>query len=156
MAVAYPSTLPTALRASKSRTQAAPFQATPPGSGKLYVQRSGADNPVVWNLQFRFTTAQAAVFMAWFVTDIQRGLLPFEMPIRTEFGTITHTCRFMPGGLLDCREDGETFTYSATVMARAQVIPSGYAEAAELILGLKDWKLWAELLDETITEAMPQ
>lgn len=156
MAVPYPSGLPTALRASKRRSQAAPFRATPPAAGKLYVQRSGADTPVVWSLEFRFSRAQALAFREWFETDLQRGILAFDFPIRTEFGVVVHTCRFSPYGLLSCREDGETFTYSATVLARAQVIPAGYLDAAELIFGLPGWATWAALLDETVTEALPE
>ena len=143
------------MRAGKRRSQAAAFSATPPG-GKLYVQRVGTDNPVVWSVQFRFARADAATFIEWFNTDIQGGLADFTLPIRTEFGAVTYTCRFRPEGLLDCREDGETFTYTATIMARAQVLPDGYADAAEMIIGLPDWRLWADLLDQTITEAMPE
>ncbi len=154
MTVAYPSTLPTALRA-KSRSQAAPFRATPPGQGKLYVQPSGEDNPVAWRLEFRFTRAQAAAFVDWFETDLERGVQAFAMPIRTEFGTIPHTCRFAPQGLLDCREEGETFTYSATIMARAQVIPQGYIDAADTIIGLPHWYRWAGLIDQALTQEIP-
>jgi hypothetical protein len=90
MTVAYPPNLPTILTASKSRAQGASFAATPPGAGKLYVQRSGFDVPVLWNVQFRFTQAEAQQFKAWFETDIQRGLLGFTLSIKTEFGLIPH------------------------------------------------------------------
>ena len=156
MAVAYPASLPTAQRASKRRAQAAPFRASNPAAGKLYVQRSGADNPVVWDVEFRFTRPQAQVFREWFEDDLERGALDFDLPLRTEFGAVTHTCRFAPEGLLVCHEEGEVVTYSAVVMARAFVTPPGYLEAVDLIIGLPHWHLWAALLDETVTEALPE
>lgn len=147
MTIAYPASLPLALSASKSRSQAASFTATDPGAGKLYVQPSGQDTPVVWSMQFRFTPAEAAQFVAWCVTDAQRGLLPFTLPIKTEFGLIEHTCRFLPDGLLDCSEEGQSWLYSAKVVARAQVIPQGALDMADFIIALENWSAWAEVLD---------
>lgn len=153
---AYPSELPAVLRASKSRSQKAPFQATPPGAGKLYVQRTGADNPVKWDIEFRFTPAEAVTFQDWFWSDLEGGVLPFTLPIRTEFGVITHTCRFLPDNLLTTRQEGECFTYSASIIARAQAIPAGFLEGAEMIIGLPNWKLWAAMLDQAVTEELPE
>lgn len=147
MTVAYPASLPLALSASKSRTQAAPFTATDPQAGMLYVQASGRDAPVVWSVQFRLTPLEAVRFMSWCADDTQRGLLPFTLPIKTEFGLIAHTCRFLPDGLLDCKEDGQGWLYSAKVIARAQIIPQGALDAASLILALENWGAWAEVLD---------
>jgi hypothetical protein len=79
----------------------------------------------------------------------------FTMPIRTEFGTLTHTCRFLPDSLMDTSESGETFGYRATIMARAEVIPSDYMAASDLIVALPDWINWAGLLDRTATAEMP-
>jgi hypothetical protein len=156
MPVAYPSGLPLVLRASKRRSQAAPFVATDPRAGALQTEASGPDTPVVWRVEFRFSSsASAATFRAWFEDDLQRGLLPFTMPIRTEFGLVTHTCRFSPEGLLDARHVGGVWTYSAEIMARAQVIPDAYREAADMIVGLPGWDAWAEFLDRAIAE-MPE
>ncbi len=77
------------------------------------------------------------------------------MPILTEFGLLDHTCRFLPDGLLNMSEDGEVITYSATIMARAEVIPDAYADSAYLIAGLPDWTSWAEYLDQAMTVEMP-
>jgi hypothetical protein len=154
MTIAYPSNLPTILSASKGRAQGASFAATAPGAGKLYVQRSGFDVPVLWNVQFRFTQAQAQQFKAWFETDIQRGLLDFTMPIRTEFGMVEHMCRFLPDGLGDCREDGQSWSYSAKIIARARAIPQGYLVAMDLIIALHNWDEWMEVLDIALTETM--
>ena len=154
MTVAYPSNLPTILKASKSRAQGASFAATAPGAGKLYVQRSGFDIPVLWNVQFRFTQAEAVQFRTWFETDIQRGLLDFTIPICTEFGLLEHTCRFLPDGLGDCREDGQSWSYSAKIIARARAIPQGYLDAMDLIIALHNWDEWMEVLDIALTETM--
>lgn len=154
MTIAYPSSLSTILRASKSRAQGASFATSAPGAGKLYVQRSGFDVPVLWNVQFRFTRAEAQQFKAWFETDIQRGVLSFTLPIKTEFGLITHTCRFLPDGLLDCKEDGQSWLYSAKILARMQAIPQGVLDMADFIIALNDWRAWAEVLDIAFTETL--
>lgn len=152
----FPFALRTILRTSKSRSQPAAFSMSEPRRGYGYVQATGTDTPVFWDAEFRFTRQEAARFQLWFAIDLARGVNDFTLPIRTEFGLVTHTCRFLPDSLLDTREEGATFTYSATIMARAQVIPQGYLDAADLVIGLPNWELWAQLLDETVTQALPQ
>lgn len=156
MPAAYPLGLSTILRASKSRSQPAAFSLREPRRGYGYAQETGTDVPVFWDVEFRFSRSDAVRFQLWFVATVRRGVDEFTMPIRTEFGLIEHVCRFMPESLLPCREDGETFGYTSTIMARAQVIPPAYLEAAEVIAGLPDWEAWTGLLDEAMTSAMPE
>ena len=124
MPVAYPFALRTVIRAPKSRSQPAVFAASEPRRGFSYFQAIGTDTPVVWDVTFRFDKCDAVNFMMWFTQDLQRGLLDFDLPIKTEFGLLTHTCRFLPDGLLDTRETGEVWEYSARITARAQIIPA--------------------------------
>lgn len=152
----YPLHLRTILRSSKSRSQPAAFSIAQPRRGYAYVQAIGTDTPVFWDVSFRFTTDEALIFQVWVNHIINRGIDEFTMPIRTEFGVIEHVCRFLPDELLPAKEDGETWTYSATIMARAQVIPTGYAEAAGLIVSLPNWRDWAGLLDRTVNVALPE
>lgn len=156
MPVAYPANLRLPLRASKSRSQPASFRMAEPRRGYGYAQATGTDTPVFWDVQFRFTRVEAVRFQLWFLGALDGGVSEFTMPIRTEFGPQIHTCRFLPDALLDTREEGETFIYGATIMARTQVLPEGFVEAAELILAMPDWEGWAELLDQTVTEALPE
>lgn len=153
---AYPLDLRTIIRASKSRSQPAAFRMTEPRRGYGYVQGSGTDTPVFWDVEFRFTRPEAIRFQIWFAVPLARGVNDFTLPIRTEFGLVTHTCRFLPDGLLDTSEEGESFVYRARIMARAQVIPAGFLDAADLIVGIPGWELWSELLDQTVTEALPE
>lgn len=152
---AYPFGLSTILRAGKSRSQPASFRIAEPRRGYGYAQAIGTDTPVFWDVQFRFNPADAVRFRLWFVTVTARGLSQFTMPIRTEFGTVTHTCQFLDGNLLDTTEEGESFTYTAQIMARAEVIPAAYTDAADMIIGLPRWDVWAEFLDRAIA-AMPE
>ena len=122
--VAYPFALATILRTGKSRRQPAAFAMHEPRRGYGYAEATGTDTPVFWDVTFRFDTCDARRFMMWFVEELERGVLEFTLPIRTEFGNLDHTCRFLPDGLLDCTEDGGLWTYRATIMARAQVIPA--------------------------------
>lgn len=155
MAEAYPFQMRTVLRASKSRSQPAAFSISEPRRGYAYAQASGTDVPVLWDVEFRFTKAESMVFQLWFTQLINRGVDEFTLPIRTEFGVLTHTCRFLANNLLPASEVGELFGYKATIMARAQLFPDGYVEAAALIVGLPDWTTWASLLDIAVTVEMP-
>lgn len=152
---AYPPSLRAALRASKSRMQPAAFRVSEPRRGFAYAQATGTDTPVMWDVQFRFTTPEAIQFQLWFVRVLQRGVREFTMPIGTEFGLLEHTCRFLPDGLLDHTEEGGLHTYSAKILARAQLIPQEFGDAGELIAGLPGWDEWAVLLDSSMA-AMPQ
>jgi len=155
MPAAYPFQLRTILSASKSRSQPAAFRMAEPRRGYGYAQATGTDTPVFWDVAFRFTASEAVAFQLWFTQTIRRGLDEFTLPIRTEFGLVTHTCRFLPDSLLDATEDGQTWGYQAKIMARAQVIPADYLAAQGLILQLPDWPQWADLLDQAVTSELP-
>ena len=155
MTTGYPFQLATILQASKSRSQPAAFAMREPRRGYGYAQAIGTDVPVFWDVEFRFTRADAVRFQLWFKVLIRGGLDEFTLPIKTEFGLIEHVCRFLPDSLLPCREAGETWGYTATIMARAQVVPANYLEAAELIAGLPNWESWLAALDEAMTAEMP-
>ena len=155
MPVPFPLHLRTILSSSKSRSQPAAFRMSEPRRGYGYVQSVGTDTPVFWDVSFRFTQTEAVAFQLWFTRTIRRGLDEFTLPIRTEFGLVTHTCRFLPDGLMDTTEDGQSWVYQARIMARAQVIPAGYLDSAGLIVALPDWGAWAGLLDSTVTSEMP-
>lgn len=132
--VYYPSQLPAPLRAGKQRRQAPSFRVTDSYRGRAYAQPIGTDTPVFWDLTFRFTQAQAQLFIFWFEYSIERGAAPFVMRIRTEFGLVLHELQFLPDGLLDMSEDGPLFTYQAKVMARKAVIPQEYENLKDSIL----------------------
>ena len=144
------------LRATKSRSQAAAFTIAEPRRGYGYAQAVGTDVPVFWDCEFRFTPSEAIAFQLWFRTVVLLGVLEFTMPILTEFGLVEHVCRFLPDGLADATEQAGIYTYKAKIMARAQVIPDGYIEAADLIIGLPDWPRWLNPLDQAINVEMPE
>ncbi len=120
MAIAYPSHLPTFLRAQKVRKQGAVFSIAEPQRGYGYVQETGTDMPVIWDVTWRFRRTQAIQFQLWFRVLLNNGADPFTIQIDTENGLVTHTCQFMPDGLLPTQDaSGEVWTYSATIQARA-------------------------------------
>jgi hypothetical protein len=123
MPVAYPTGLRQPLRASRSRRQPAAFEWTQPRRGLGYAQPIGSGVPVLWDVQWRLTQDEAATFLRWFTEDLDRGLLEFEMPIRTEFGLSNYACQFLPDALLTAREEGALWTYTATIHARELVVP---------------------------------
>lgn len=155
MPAAYPVSLKTVLRA-KSRSQPPAFDMHEPRRGYAYVREIGTDVPTFWDVAFRFTRADAMIFRLWFTQTLRGGVEEFTMPILTEFGLVEHTCRFLPDGLMPTRETGETVEYSATIMARAEVIPPEYVAAADLIVYLPRWEAYAELLDIAMTATMPE
>lgn len=154
MPVAYPLNLRT-VQAAKSRSQPAPFSLREPRRGMGYVQRTGTDTPVFWDVQFVLSATDAVRWQLWFTQDLARGALPFTMALRTEFGLLDHVCQFLPDGLGDCTEQGGIYTYSAKIMARAQIIPAAYLTARPFIDSLPDWGSWAVLLDRAIA-ALPE
>ena len=155
MPAAYPLHIRTILRTQNSRTQPAAFRMAEPRRGYGYAQATGTDVPVFWDVAFRFTQDEAVAFQLWVRVILNRGVDEFTLPIRTEFGVLTHTCRFLPDSLLPADEQGGTWGYRATIMARAQVVPDGYDAAAELITTLPRWREWAEMLDLGVTQEMP-
>lgn len=156
MTAAYPSHLPTFLKASKSRTQPATFRMIEPRRGYAYSQEIGTDTPVFWDVTWRFTRAQAMQFQLWFRITIRRGVDEFTVPIDTEFGLVTHTCRFLSDSLLPAQDTGEVWTYTATIMARALAIPDAYTGAADIIVTLGgDWESFAGYLDQAMTAEVP-
>jgi len=122
-----------------------------PRRGYAYAQAIGTDMPVFWEVQFRFTQAEAMRFHLWIKHSLQGGILEFILPIQTEFGLLDHTCRFLPDGLGDCVEDGGMYTYGAQIMARALAIPQGYIDASEIIVAMPDWNEWMIPLDTAIS-----
>lgn len=154
--IAYPATLPLLQRASKSRTQPAAFSIAEPRRGYGYAQATGTDTPVFWDGQFKFTNDQAVAFQLWFTSGLRRGLLEFTMPIRTEFGLLDHICRFLPDGLGDATEDSGLWSFPVKLMARRQLIPQGFIDAQDLIVGLPAWGMWADYLDRTVNVALPE
>lgn len=118
LATDWPEGLPTFLRASKRRRQDARFRASDHLAGYAHFEPSGTDLAVTWDIELRLTPSQAALFMVWFVEVLDRGVLPFTAPVRTEYGMIVHELKFLPGNLLDCSESGESFSFRASVAAR--------------------------------------
>lgn len=114
----FPGHLRGAIRARKSRSQPPRFRWAQPRRGMGYAEVVNTAAPVFWDVTFLFTTAEAQHFQLWFTQDIGRGEDEFTMPIRTEFGLLTHTCQFLPDSLLQTGEVGGLWEYSATIMAR--------------------------------------
>jgi hypothetical protein len=150
----YPLGLRSILSASKSRSQPAPFQLAQPRRGYAYAQAIGTDTPVFWDVSFLFGEQDSIRFSLWLKYTLKGGLLEFTMPLRTEFGYLDHVCRFMPEGLGDCTHADGFFSYKAKIMARSQVVPQAYQDAADLIVTLPDWADYGSLLDQAI-HALP-
>lgn len=156
MTEAYPLGLRTILSAQKSRKQPASFTVSEPRRGYAYVQEIGTDTPVFWSISLAFTKSDAIRFQLWFKHSINRGVDEFTLPIKTEFGLIEHVCRFLPDGLLDCGEQGGLWAYSASIMARAQVVPDEFDDAASIIIALPDWEDYASWLDVAMADEWPE
>lgn len=157
MPEAYPFTIPSLLRAGKSRSQPAMFSQADPRRGPGYKQAVGTDVPVMWNVTFLFDPDEAIAFQLWGTQKLNNWQDEFTMPIRTEFGgDIEHVCSFLPDSLLPANEEGPLFRYTATIMARAQIIPDAFKDAADLIIGLPKWRSYAEYLDVAVNDAMPE
>lgn len=65
MAIAYPSWLPLAQRASKNMTTQTPFRSDQPAVGAPIFQKLTTDVAVTWSLTWIFTLEQERAFMQW-------------------------------------------------------------------------------------------
>lgn len=65
MAIAYPSWLPLAQRASKNMTTQTPFRSDRPAVGAPIFQKLTTDVAVTWSLTWVFTLEQDRAFMQW-------------------------------------------------------------------------------------------
>jgi len=156
--IAYPFGMPTFNYASKSRTQPAQFTESSPRRGPAYTQKIGSDMPVFWDVNFTFSQEDAQRFQLWVLLPqfLDNGINEFTLPIRTEFGMVDHTCRFLSSGFLDAKQESQTvFTYKATIMARKLVVPDEYKDNGDYIVTLPDWREYASLLDIAINEKWP-
>lgn len=151
----YPLGLRTIVQASKSRSQPAAFRVTEPRRGYAYTQEIGTDTPVLWDIGFAFTQAEAVRFQLWFKHSINRGVDEFTLPIRTEFGEVEYVVRFLADSLLDTGEQGGCWTYKARLLARSQIIPDGWDDAASIIIADPAWEQSASFLDLAISENWP-
>lgn len=156
--IAYPVGLPTFLFAGKSRNQPAQFTESNPRRGPSYTQKIGSDMPVFWDVTFRFNEDDAQRFQLWVKLSqyLDNGINEFILPIKTEFGLVDHTCRFLSTSFLDTKQDSQTsFTYNATIMARKLVVPQSYLDNGDYIVTLPDWKTYASLLDVAVNQEWP-
>lgn len=152
----YPFGLRTILQAQKSRSQPASFRISEPRRGYAYMQEIGTDMPVFWSVVFCFTVSEAIRFKLWFKHSINNGLDEFTMPIRTEYGLIDHVCRFLPDGLLDPTEQGGLWMYKATILARAEIVPTEYDDAADIIIANPNWEELGSWLDIAMVIEWPE
>ncbi len=150
-----PAPYPTGLRrplASKSRSQPAAFAVREPRRGMGYMQQTGTDVPVFWDLQWTLSERDAQRLQLWFRVVLQRGVVPFTLALATEFGDVEHQLQFLSVNLLPHGSQAGVHTYSATVMARKLVVPTAYEAAGALIAMLNDWQTWAALLDQAVAK----
>lgn len=144
-AIPYPFGLSSVLM-TKTRTQGASFQQYQPRSGAAYTKHNSVDNPVFFNVTFRFRQVDAQRFWAWFSGPLQQGRLPFTIPLRTEFGLATQDVRFYATAgdtLLDHSQEGGIHTYTATIFASEIVNPPGVDDNLEYVAS-PFWPLTSE------------
>ena len=126
-AIPYPLGLNSVLM-TKARTQGASFQQYQPRSGASYTKFTSTDNPVFFNVTFRFRQVDAQRFWAWFSGPLQQGRLPFTIPMRTEFGLANQEVRFYAAQgdtILDHSQEGSVHTYTGTIFADKIIYPDG-------------------------------
>ena len=134
-AIPYPLGLNSVLM-TKARTQGASFLIYEPRSGSGYVKNTSADNPVFFNVTFRFRQVDAQRFFAWVKGPLQEGRLPFTVPMRTEFGLANQEVRFYAAQgdtILDHSQEGGVHTYTATIFAIAIVNPPGIDDNLDFV-----------------------
>ena len=149
-AIPYPLGLNSVLM-TKTRTQGASFMQYQPRSGTAYTKHTSADNPVFFNVTFRFRQGDAQRFTGWFKGALQEGRLPFTVPMRTEFGLANQEVRFYAAQgdtILDHSQEGSVHTYTGTVFASSLAYPAGVEDNWEIISS-EFWQ-YASILDTAL------
>lgn len=124
MPIQYPSYLRAPMMADYRRTQTPQFREQDAESGPPIRERTTFDTPTTWNVTFLVERGQERLFRGFVEIDLDNGLKPFELPIRTEAGMVMQEVWFTRSGMPQLsRLDGEIFVYSAQVIARKELNP---------------------------------
>lgn len=121
--IKYPKILRPILEAGFSRRQEAGFTYSDSRSGKIYTKKIAQNQPTFINVTFKFNSQEAVMFQSWYQHTLKMGLLPFMMPLMTEWGEFDYECQFVPDSLLPASKQGYIWTYTAEIMIRDYGIP---------------------------------
>lgn len=113
----YPSTLRPPLTAGFNRNMPAPWKATVPTTGTMYIEKLNNQKRAFFNCTFRFTESEQVIFRAWYRDTLNSGELPFHIKLDCESGFTEQLCYFTEDGTPEVTSyDGNGIvTYSARI-----------------------------------------
>lgn len=114
----YPLPQKTVQLSSYSRQQNASFTTVETRSGKMYFKKMPQNQPITRNISFLLTDYEAQIFYDWFHNILQKGFLPFDIKLATEWDVSqTLRCRFLPDSLLNANRPNHLhWNYTATIL----------------------------------------
>ena len=114
----YPLPQKTVQLSSYSRQQNASFTTVETRSGKMYFKKMPQNQPITRNISFLLTAYEAQIFYDWFHNILQKGFLPFDIKLATEWDVSqTLRCRFLPDSLLNANRPNHLhWNYTATIL----------------------------------------
>lgn len=126
----FPVSLPSPTRAGYGIAPVPRVRRTAFELGNLRARRQSAAAPWRVDVRWRFTTAQQAVFDAWFTNDIAHGADEFYIDLANGLGMGTVTARFAAAPAITLRGP-QTWDVSATLrVGELPVMAADYLEAA--------------------------
>jgi len=115
----YPSMLRKPLVRGYSRNTKEGFFQSPLGQGSIRNQVQTKDTPSLITVEFAHHSGFKRLFWQWWKEELDYGMKPFDIALKTESGLITQTVRFTPQGQPQLRrKEGDVFFYSATLQVR--------------------------------------
>lgn len=152
----FPVGLPCGLRAGYALRAVSPLVRTQMVTGRAKQRRAFTDVPVMADVEWIFSSAEARVFEAWFRDAIRDGADWFNVPLRTPMDDTAH-----PGlGIYECRfadiysgprpTGKSAWLYSGRLeISRRPLLPRGW--------GLfPDYALHADIIDSAINSHWPE
>lgn len=114
----YPLPQKTVQLSSYSRQQNASFTTVETRSGKMYFKKMPQNQLITRNISFLLTAYEAQIFYDWFHNILQKGFLPFDIKLATEWDVSqTLRCRFLPDSLLNTNRPNHLhWNYTATIL----------------------------------------
>lgn len=91
----WPKQLPCGLRAGYSLSTADPVRRTEMENGRFRARRVFKDVPTTASISWLMTSKQAQIFELFHDSDLNGGVLPFDIPLLTPLGMEYHTVRFV-------------------------------------------------------------
>lgn len=154
MAIAYPSWLPLAQRASKNMTTQTPFRSDQPAVGAPIFQKLTTDVAVTWSLTWVLTLRQERAFMQWLRSPsyLNKCNEWFTMDIDLGGSGLQNQTLHFTDYPVQTSINGGIVTWTGNVICKN--LNNSMDEFDDVLVELDE--RWYGFLDETVNRELPE